>query len=136
MEDEDDMTEQAEKLQNTKLLTIEQKITKASDKTEKPQGEGFKTFVPYRKYIVYNLLIDDQDIIAHSVGGFIIGDGGKRIKGFVTPVNDELTAVNQKQFLRVRALGKLMYIKSKADQFKRSGNPRVELCFAVYNEEQ
>jgi len=47
------------------------------------------TQFPFRKNITYTLRIPDQDIIEHSIGGFIIGDCGSKIKNFLFPINIE-----------------------------------------------
>lgn len=42
---------------------------------------------------------------------------------------------DHRQFIRIRLLGKLFHCKSKNkknDLYKRHGNPRIELCFAVH----
>lgn len=73
---------------------------------------------PYRKNITYTLQIPDQDCIDYSIGGFIIGEKGFKIKNFVNPINQQ-NPTRTKQFFRIRALGKLNHIKSKNESFKR-----------------
>lgn len=93
------------------------------------------TFLAYRKNITFKLRISNDDIVKYSIGGFIIGHRGSKIQNFITAINNEHAIPGQKQFLRIRLLGKLFHCKTKnkgRDQHKRHGASRVELCFAVY----
>lgn len=92
------------------------------------------TGFPFRKNITYTLNIPDQDIIENSIGGFLIGEGGSKIKNFLFPINEQHKTPN-KQFLRIRALGKLNFVKNSKDSFKRNGDSRVELCFNIVDEQ-
>ena len=44
-------------------------------------------FVPYKKKIIYWLKVDEEHIVKYSLGGFIIGVGGCKIKEFTNIVN-------------------------------------------------
>ena len=51
--------------------------------------QGGEQFVPHRRQFVYKLNMEDKDITKYSLGGFIIGNKGANIQGFLTPINEE-----------------------------------------------
>lgn len=95
-------------------------------------------FIPHRRQFVYKLNMSDKDITKYSLGGFIIGNKGAKIQGFLTPINQENTTPTGEQFLRLRGLGKVYHAKARnngQDLWKRTGEPRFELTFAIYSKD-
>jgi len=78
----------------------------------------------------------DKDIMKYSLGGFIIGNKGAKIQGFLSPINEQNVTPTGEQFLRLRGLGKFYHAKAKKngqDLWKRTGEARFELTFAIYD---
>ena len=93
-------------------------------------------FTPHRRQFVYKLNMPDKDITRFSLGGFIIGNKGAKIQSFLTPINEQNQTPTGEQFLRLRGLGKFYHAKARNnghDAWKRTGEPRFELTFAVYD---
>lgn len=54
------------------------------------------------------------------------------------PINEENKTPTEEPFLRLRALGKMYHCKPKEcgkDKWKRKGDSRFELIFAIYEKE-
>lgn len=49
--------------------------------------QASEQFAPHRRQYVYKLNMQDRDITRYSLGGFIIGNKGAKIQGFLTPIN-------------------------------------------------
>lgn len=78
----------------------------------------------------------DKDIMKFSLGGFIIGNKGAKIQSFLTPINEQNGTPSGEQFLRLRGLGKFYHAKAKKngqDLWKRTGEARFEITFALYD---
>lgn len=94
------------------------------------------SFAPHRRQIVYKLNMPDKDIMKYSLGGFIIGNKGAKIQSFLTPINEQNRTPTGEQFLRLRGLGKFYHAKAKKngqDLWKRTGEARFEITFALYD---
>lgn len=93
-------------------------------------------FTPHRRQLVYKLNMSDRDIMKYSLGGFIIGNKGARIQGFLSPINEQNLTPTGEQFIRLRGLGKFYHAKAKKngqDLWKRTGEARFEITFAIYD---
>lgn len=78
----------------------------------------------------------DKDIMKYSLGGFIIGNKGAKIQSFLTPINEQNQTPTGEQYLRLRGLGKFYHAKAKKngqDLWKRTGEARFEITFAIYD---
>ena len=75
-------------------------------------GEPVEEFTPYKKNIILYLKLDQDDIAKYSLGGFIIGVGGAKVKAFTSQINNKYpmatnNSQSPSQFLRLRLLGRL-----------------------------
>merc|ERR1712188_83959 len=72
----------------------------------------------------------------YSLGGFIIGNKGAKIQSLLTPINEQNQTPTGEQYLRLRGLGKFYHAKAKKngqDLWKRTGEARFEITFAIYD---